>query len=144
MSGGRPVGGVLGLLRAVALIAVVVGAAGSVALMLRVGHRNGSSIPGILLILFTVWVLSPFIALAVADYVSKRWSVVTRTTLHSVMLIVTLGSLAIYGDVAFGPPRPKPASMFLLVPLGSWLLMTIVLPLTAFVSRRWSGPGEGA
>jgi len=89
-------------------------------------------------------VLSPFLALAVADNVSKRWSIVTRTTLHSVTLIVTLGSLGIYGDVAFGLARSQPAFMFLVVPLGSWLLMTIVLPLTAFVSGRRSRRGAGA
>jgi hypothetical protein len=135
-----PDGGYLGLLRAVARIAVAAGAVGSVGLMLRVGHRNPSRI---LLVLFAVWVLSPFVALAVADNVSKRWSVFTRTTLHSVMLIVTLGSLAIYGDVAFGPARPQPAAMFLLVPLGSWLLMTIVVPLAALISGRLSRRGAG-
>lgn len=55
------------MLRAMALIAAAVGAAGSVALMLHVGHRNDSSIPGILLVVFTGWVLSPFVALVVAD-----------------------------------------------------------------------------
>jgi hypothetical protein len=47
--------------------------------------------------------------------------------LYSVMLVLTLGSLAIYGDVAFGPPRAKPAFAFLVVPLSSWLLIAIVV-----------------
>src|SRR3984893_13107145 len=88
-SQGRPDGGLLGLLRAVALIAVVAGAAGSVGLMLWVGHRNPSRV---LLVLFAIWDLSPFIALVLADIVSKRWSVITRATLYGVMLILTLGS----------------------------------------------------
>ena len=95
-SPGRPDGGFLGLLRAVALIAVVAGALGSVGLMLWVGHRNPSRV---LLVLFAIWDLSPFIALVLADIVSKRWSVLTRATLYGVMLILTLGSLAFYGDV---------------------------------------------
>src|SRR6266700_2562256 len=90
-SRGRPDGGFLGLLHTVALTAVVAGAGGSVGLMLRVGHRNPSRI---LLVLFVIWVLSPFIALILADILAKRWSVLTRATLYGVMLILTLGSLA--------------------------------------------------
>ena len=131
---GRPDGGFLSLLRAVALIAVVFGAAGSVGLMLWVGHRNPSLV---LLGLFVIWDLSPFIALILADIVSKRWSVLTRATLYAVMLILTLGSLALYGDVVWRP-RPQPAFMFLVVPLGSWLLMTIVIPIAALISARLS------
>ena len=140
-SRGRPAAWFLGILRPVARIAVVAGATGSVGLMLRVGHRNDSRI---LLGLFTIWVLSPFVALLLADIDSKRWPVLTRTTLHSVMLILTLGSLAIYGDVALGPPRSKPAFMFLAVPLGSWLLMAVVVPIAAFVSGWRSRQGAGA
>ena len=131
---GRSDGGFLGLLRAVALIAVVAGALGSVGLMLWVGHRNPSRA---LLALFVIWDLSPFIALVLADIVSKRWSVLTRATLYGVMLIVALGSLAFYGDVVWRP-RPQPAFMFLVVPLGSWLLMIIVVPIAALVSSRLS------
>ena len=119
-----------------ARVAVVVGAAGSVGIMLRVGHRGGSAIPAILVVLFTGWVLSPFAALVLVDIVSKRWSVLAKATLYSVMVIVTLGSLAIYADVVLSPPRPKPAFMFLVVPLGSWLLMMIVFPIAAWVSGR--------
>jgi hypothetical protein len=129
---GRPDGGFLRLLHAVVLIAVVVGAVGSVGLMLWVGRRNPSRV---LLALFVIWDLSPFIALVLADIVSKRWSVLTRATLYGVMLILTLGSLACYGDVVLRP-RPQPAFMFLVVPLGSWLLMTIVVSIAALISRR--------
>lgn len=90
-------------LRTVALIAVVAGAAGSVALMLRVGHRNQSSI---LMVLFAIWVLSPFMALGLTDVISKPWSSLTRATSYGLMLIVTLGSLLLYGNVAFGRRSP--------------------------------------
>jgi hypothetical protein len=111
---GRPDGGFLGLLRAVALIAVVAGALGSVGLMLWVGHRNPSRV---LLVPFAIWDLSPFIALVLADIVSKRWSVLTRATLYGVMLVITLSSLAFYGNVVWRP-RPQPAFVFLVVPWG--------------------------
>jgi hypothetical protein len=140
VSRGRPEGGFLGPLRAVAMIAVVAGAGGSVGLMLRAGHRNASRI---LLVLFGIWVLSPFMALVLANVVSKRWSVLTRATLYSVMLVLTLGSLAAYGDVALGPPRAKPAFVFLVVPLASWLLIAIVVPIAALISGRLSRQGDG-
>jgi hypothetical protein len=107
--------------------------------MLWVGHRNPSRV---LLGLFVVWDLSPFIALILADIVSKRWSVLTRATLYGVMLIVTLGSLAFYGDVVWRP-QPQPAFMFLVVPLASWLLTTIVVPIAALISGRRSHRGAG-
>ena len=111
-SRGRPDGGFLGLLRAVALIAVVAGALGSVGLMLWVGHRNPSRV---LLVLFAIWDLSPFVALLLADMVSKRWSVITRATLHIVMLVLAPISLVLYGDVVLRP-RPQPLSCSLSFP----------------------------
>ena len=133
-SPGRPDGGFLGLLHSVALTAVVVGALGSVGFMLWVGHRKPSRL---LIGLFVIWVLSPFMALLLANMVSKRWSVITRATLYGVMLILTLISLAFYGDVVWRP-RPQPAFMFLVVPFGSWLLMTIVISIAALISSRLS------
>ncbi len=132
---GRPESGLLGLLRATALIAVLAGAVGSVGLMLHAGRRNDSRI---LLVLFALWVLSPFMALVLANVVSKRWLVHTRATLYSVMLVLTLGSLAIYGVVALGPPKPKTAFVFVVVPPASWLLIAIVVPTAALISGRRS------
>ena len=136
----RPDGGFPGLLHAVALIAVVAGAVGSVGLMFWVGHRNPSRV---LLALFLIWDLSPFTGLLLADMWSKRWAVITRATLHIVMLVLALSSLALYGDVVLRP-RPQPAFMFLVVPLGSWLVLTIVVPIAALISGRLSRRGAGA
>jgi hypothetical protein len=83
----------------VALIGVVVGAAGSVGATLLVGHRNDSRI---LLALFAIWVLSPFMALGLTDIVSKRSAVLTRVILHGVMLILTLGSFLATGHISVG------------------------------------------
>ena len=88
-----------------------------------------------------IWVLSPFVALVFASAVSKPWRASTRATLYTVMLVLTLGSLAVYGDVAFGPARATPAFAFLIVPLVSWLLIAIALPAAAFISRRLSRQG---
>jgi hypothetical protein len=138
---GRSEGGFLGLLHTAALIAVLAGAVGSVGLMLRAGHRNPSRL---LLVLFALWVLSPFVALVLANMVSKRWSVLTRATLYTVMLVLAVGSLAIYGDVAFGPPRTKAAFVFVVVPPASWLLIAVVVPIAALISGRPSRRGDRA
>jgi len=129
---GRPETGFFGFLRVTGLIAVLVGAVGSVGLMLYVGRRNESRI---LLILFALWVLSPFVALVWANVVSKRWPVHTPT-LYSLMLVLTLGTLALYADVAFWRPRPKPASVFLLVPPVSWLVIAIAALVSGRLARR--------
>src|SRR5260370_38079839 len=101
----RPDGGFLRPLCTVALLAVVAGAVGSVGLLLRAGRRT----PRLLLVLFVLWALSPFVALAWANMTSKRWSATARATLYCVTLVVTLGSLAIYGPVVLPPPRPPRA-----------------------------------
>lgn len=130
--------GMINPLRAAAVIAVLAGAAGSFVLMLLAGRHQNSLI---LLALFAIWVLSPFVALVIADRVSKHWSDLTRMTLDIVMLVLPLGSLAIYGKVALGPPRAQPAFFFLVVPLASWLLIAIVVPMAAVISRRQSHRG---
>jgi hypothetical protein len=110
------------LLRGVALIAAVAGAAASEILMFHVGRHNSS---WVLMALFAVWVLAPFAALIWVVIVTRR-----RTVFCLATLAIILVSLAIYGDVALGPPRPKPAGMFLIVPLMSLLMIAIA-------GRRW-------
>jgi hypothetical protein len=137
----KPEARYLSVLRAAALIALLVGAVGSVGMMLRAGHRNPSRL---LIVLFTLWVLSPFMALVLANVASKRWSVLTRATLYVAMLVITFGSLAIYGALAFGPLRAKTGFVYLVVPAASWLLITIVVTIAAVISGRLSRRGEGA
>jgi hypothetical protein len=133
MSGGRKISWSL---HTVAQVAVVAGAVTSIGLMLRAGHP-----PLFLRVLFAIWVLAPFMALLVADAVSARWSVLTRATLHGVMLFLTLTSLMIYGYVVVRPPRSTPAFVWVVVPVASCLLMTIVIPMAAFISGRRSRRG---
>ena len=139
-SRGWPEGGFLRRLRAAALMAVVVGAAGSLGLFLRAGQRT----PRLLLVLMAIWVFSPFVVLVWANVVSKRWSVLTRATLYSVMLVVALGSLAIYGNDALRPRKAQAAFVYVAVPPASWLLMAIVVPIAAIISGRRSRRGDSA
>ena len=115
------------------LIVLRAGAVGSLGLMLYAGrHRNSR----ILLLLFAAWVLSPFMAAVLANVVSQGSPVITRATLSVTMLVITLGSLAIYGDVAFWHNKAKIGFEFLMVPLVSWLLIAVVVPIATLVSRR--------
>jgi hypothetical protein len=133
--------GILGLLRAVALIAVMAGSVGSLGFMLRAGRRT----PRLLLVLFSIWVLSPFVALVWANVASKRWSSLTRATLHGVTLALALGSLAVYGGlVVVAPPGAANAFVFVVVPPVSWLLMTVAVAMAALVSGRRSRRGVGS
>ncbi len=124
--------GRVGLLGTVARVAMAPGAAGSVVFLLRAGRNT----PRFLLALFVIWVLSPFAALAWASMVSKRWAVPTRTALHCVALVITLGSLATYAGLFPPPAGSRPAFVFVAAPPGSWLLMAIVVPTVAWISRR--------
>lgn len=125
--------GFLGSLRTVALIVAVTGAIGSLGFMLRVGERNSSHL---LILLFAIWVLSPFGGLILAYTASGRWATLTRATLYILMLVLPLVSLTLYGDVALGPPRPTPAFRFLVVPGASWLLIAVLLAIAAFLSGK--------
>lgn len=127
-------GGLLGRLRAVALVAAMVGAVGSVGLMLRAGRNT----PRFLLVLFVIWVLSPFVVLAWATIVSPRWSGLTRATLYGVTLVLTLGSLAIYGGLVKRPAGTANAFLFVITPPVAGALIAITVPLAALISRRQS------
>jgi hypothetical protein len=103
--------------------------------MFRAGRRQNSIL---LLLIFAICVLSPFVALVRANMVSERWSILSRSMLCSVTLVVTLGSLTIYGEVAFGYATAKVGFVFLVVPLASWLVTAIVVVIAVFISGKSS------
>ena len=141
VSTGSAAGAFLGPLRTAALVAILIGATGSVVFTLIAGHRNPSRF---LIFLFVIWVLFPFVALVLAAFISKSWLVLARGTLYSVMLFLSLASLAIYGRVALGPPRAKTAFVFLVVPPLSFLLTVVAVSTAALLCRRWSRPTGGS
>lgn len=135
---GRLDGGFLGVLSALALVADVAGALGSGGLMLRACERA----PRLLQILLLLWVLSPFAFLLWTNIVSKRWSIVTRTTLRCVTLFVGLGALAVYSELVVLRPSGSPnAFLFVAVPPASWMFVIIVVAMAALVSGRLSRRG---
>jgi len=79
--------------------------------------------------------LSPFVALAWANLVSKAWLGLTRAALYCVALAITVGSLACYGELILPPAGSPRAFMFVAVPPATWLMMTLVLLTAALISR---------
>jgi hypothetical protein len=128
-----------GWLRTISLIALLVGACGSLALMLRAG----SNTPPLLLVVFVVWVLSPFMAISWAMTASKRWSALTRTALYWLTLVVTLGSLAFYANLVRPPAGSPAAFVFVAVPPASWVVLAAGISVAALLSRKRSRPSAG-
>lgn len=103
--------GSVDLMRHLAGIAVWVGAVGSAGLMLIAGHP-----PILLRVLFTIWVISPFVILLLANAVADRRAFDTRITLYVLMLVVAFCSLAVYGYVVLRPHETTPTAVFVVVP----------------------------
>jgi hypothetical protein len=134
MSHQAPEGSSPALLRAAGLIALFVGPAGSVAFFFYASQHP----PLLLIVLFLIWILSPFAVLGAAHLISKRWSNLTRTMLYVVMLVVALGTLAVYGDDAMARRTAHAAAVYVIVAPASWLLIAIALSIAAIISRRRS------
>ena len=123
------------MLRTVALIAAVVGGAGSVSFLLQAGRRNTSLI--FLVVLFSIWVLSPFIALAWAILKSDRFPEMVRSTLYGATIGLALVSLAIYSRLIDVKPVGSPNTfLFVAVPPASWVVIAIVMAMAALRSRK--------
>ena len=122
----------MGGLRGAARVALVAGAAGSLALMLRAGARQRSVL---LILLFTGWVLSPFLALALANLRAHRWPPRVRTAVHASMIAVPALCLSIYGMHAVRGVM-KAGFVYLVVPAMAWLLIAVALGVNAIASRR--------
>jgi hypothetical protein len=122
-------------LRATARFAVAVGAIGSSLLMYYAARRVHA--PRVLVVLFTLWVLSPYALLTAADAMSRRldWSLPTRRALYRVSLAAAVVSLAVYAVFALSSPRPKTAPFVLVAP-ASCLLAAIAVATAALRARR--------
>lgn len=119
-------------LQYLALIMLFIGAIGSLGFMYHGRHNNSFLLVG----LFTIWVLSPFIILLIANIAFKSWSYLTRVTIYILILFISLISLVSYSGI-LGYNHMKPAFIYLFVPFVSWMLIVIVLS-TALLSIRRS------
>ncbi len=119
-------------LRITALIVALVGAAGSLYFMFNAGRKQPSVI---LLGLFTGWVLSPFIGLAILNKIINRRKAVGRGAFYWMMIILTICSLIVYSG-ALNTPETKNAFVFLVFPIISWFIIVIFFLITRKISHR--------
>lgn len=119
-------------LSTIALVAVYVGAIGSVGLTLYTGRKNPSIV---LMLLFAVWGLSPFAVLLIANLISRQWTSVTRVAMYSLMIVIPAVSLAAYSGV-WTPPGTHTAFVFLVIPFLSLVLISVVIPVAQKFSRK--------
>ena len=126
-------GSVLGWARVVVLAALVGAAVSSLVFMFRVGGRN----PSVLLLApFTGWVLSPFVGACVLTMASRTISAGGQVSAFVVSLVIAAGALAFYGG-AIAVVGTRPAFVYLMVPLASWVLLA-PLGVGALFRRRRS------
>jgi hypothetical protein len=121
-----------GTLGKITVIALVIGWVVSLGFTLHAGHHHR---PVFLVILFLGWVSSPYLGLLAAGILSKRWPILTRQILYFLMIVLVTGSLVGYSGV-FNPAGMKPAFIFLIVPLISWILIAIVIPVSLSRTRK--------
>lgn len=120
-------------LQSIAVVGAITGAVAAIGLMSYAGRRNSSVI---LMVLFAMWVVSPFVALTWAPRIARRWSHLTVTTCYGLLLVLTVVTPVIYGVIAFGPPRSQTAFTFLVVPTVSWVIAAIALAVSETISRK--------
>lgn len=119
-------------LRTIAMAVLYVGGAASLFLTVYNGRHNSAVI---LIVLFAGWVLSPFLALLVADARARGWSPQTQRLIYWLILMITPLSLIFYSHLV-EPAGVKPAFVFLIIPLASWVVMAI----SFLTIRLLSGP----
>ena len=109
-------------LRNFSLIALFVGAGGSIIFTLFTGRNN----PSVLLpILFSGWVVSPYIVLLLIHFNSLIHLKISNVSLFNMTLFITFINLIGYSGV-LSPKGMKPAFVFLVIPFVSWLIIGII------------------
>jgi len=111
----------------ISLVVILIGALGSLALTYHAGHNNKSFL---LVLMFMAWVLSPFIALLLANFIFKE-----LTLTFYLGIVIALGSLICYSGI-LNPVGMKPAFRFLMVPLISWALIMIAIIRLRVLSKK--------
>jgi hypothetical protein len=124
------------MLRTIARVVLLAGAAMSLMLMFRGRHA-----PLVLIVLFTGWVLSPFLALAFASGASTRFRPSVQAAVDCVTLALSTASVAAYAGWIPMPSGSRPAFVFLMVPAVSWVAM-IALALALWRADRTPGAGS--
>jgi hypothetical protein len=124
-----------GPFHAMAWAAVLAGGAGSIGLM----YRAGSRAPWLLLAMFVLWVVSPFVALAWALLAAPRWPAPARAAARWTTVVVAAASLALYARLIPAPRSPN-AFIFIVGPVAAWLAIAIA----GLIAWRATAPSRSA
>jgi hypothetical protein len=124
------------ILRPVTLLAILAGAGVSVGFTIYSGRNNNSLV---LQVLFAGWVIMPFIGMFLALLVSRRWPDSFCLTLYTLIILIIAASLICYSGLF---RLTKPGFIFLIVPLISWILLAVVIPVAHARSNNRS-PQKG-
>lgn len=120
-------------LRAIVRSGVWIAAAGSLACTLYAGRHNKSVL---LVVLFAVWVLSPFAGLIGSERAAEHSPSGIANAMRASALIIAIFSLGIYVAVAASPPEHHTAFPFLAVPAVSWLAIVPMVIAARLAARR--------
>lgn len=107
----------LDLIQLLLFIVIVAGAAASLAFTLHAGRHNASAV---LPVVFTIWVLSPDAALALAVWKRDSFGKTSSYWLYTLVILIVAGTVLLYSG-KFIPPGTKNAFSFLVGPLISWI-----------------------
>lgn len=110
----------------IARVAIVAGLLGSVVFLLR---STGQGAGVVLRLVMTAWVVAPFVGLELAQRVLGR-------ALPMLALAVAVASLAVYATNAITPLSPKAAFVFVIVPLGAWVVILFATSVAWISARR--------
>src|SRR5215471_8602395 len=119
-----PADGLRSTIRSAGLAALAVGALGALVLMFRAGGPNR---PAVLVPLFAVWDVSPYVLLWLLDRLSARWARTPRVALYGAMIATTIGSIGFYLYDAIHPRTAQAAFAYVIVPPVCWLFAGAVL-----------------
>jgi hypothetical protein len=119
-------------LRLTALVALVIGAVGAIGLWISAAKHP----PPLLIVLFVIWVLSPFVILGIGHVMAKRWALSTQSALYWVTLLVTIVSIGIYADDAVSHRTAHHAAVYVVVPPASWIVSAVATGLGAWIAKR--------
>jgi hypothetical protein len=122
MKEGLPAGTRIRLIRSFSLGILFAGALASLAFTLQAGQNNKSVL---LIFLFSIWTISPFCFLIAASLITRLWPERYKLTLYISVIIITILSLLAYSRI-FSLPGSKPAFVFLITPLLSWIISLMI------------------
>jgi hypothetical protein len=115
-------------LKTFAISLTIVASIGSLYFMFKATPKQRSII---LILLFTSWVLSPFLGLILSQKIISRRKNQNSSGIFWLMIVLSVLSLIVYSRV-FIPPGIKTAMPYLLFPFLSWVMIAAYL----FAFRR--------